>query len=155
MHFPKIIISDASCLVNLERIQAIPILEKVCGSVIITEEVALEFGKPIPDWIDIHKASVYTTQELQEAGLDLGESSSISLALELRDDCLLILDDLAARVVAAQQNLKFTGLLGILLRAKERGIIKEIKLYVEQLKKAGFRLSDKVIQDVLREAGEK
>jgi predicted nucleic acid-binding protein len=154
MSFHELIISDTSCLVNLERIGALCLLEQVFKKIIITKEVALEFGKPIPDWIEIYNVSVHRTRELQRCGLDLGESSSIALALELHDDYLLLLDDFDARTVAAQKNLKFIGLLGVLLRAKKQGAIEKIKPYIEHLQKAGFRMSQKLIQNTLHEAGE-
>jgi predicted nucleic acid-binding protein len=154
MLFHKLIISDTSCFVNLERIDAVHLLEQVFKKVIITKEVAIEFGKPVPDWVEIRSASVHVTRELQNCGLDLGEASSIALVLELHEDYLLLLDDLDARIVADQKNLKFTGLLGVLLQAKQQGTIEKIKPYIERLQNIGFRMSQKLIQEVLRDAGE-
>ncbi|MDR3197112.1 MAG: DUF3368 domain-containing protein [Planctomycetaceae bacterium] len=154
MSFHELIISDTSCLVNLERIEALCLLEQVFEKIIITKEVAMEFGKPIPEWIEIRNVSVRATQELQKHGLDLGESSAIALALELHEDYLLLLDDLKARTVAARKNLKFIGLLGVLLRAKKQGTIEKIKPYIERLQEAGFRMSQNLIQEVLCQAGE-
>jgi predicted nucleic acid-binding protein len=57
------------------------------------------------------------------------------LALELCGDYLLLLDDLDARTVAAQKNLKFIGLLGVLLRAKKQGMIENIKPYIKRYRK--------------------
>jgi predicted nucleic acid-binding protein len=150
----ELIISDTSCFVNLERIDAVCLLEQVFKKVIITKEVAMEFGKPVPDWVEVRSASVHVTRELQNCGLDLGEASSIALVLELHGDYLLLLDDLDARIVAAQKEIKFTGLLGVLLRAKKQGTIEKIEPYIKRLKNIGFRMSQKLIQEILYDAGE-
>jgi predicted nucleic acid-binding protein len=154
MSFRELIISDTSCLVNLERIDAVCLLQQVFKKIIITREVAMEFGKPVPDWIEIRNASIQRTRELQELGLDLGEASSIALVLELQGDYLLLLDDLDARTFATQRNLNFIGLLGVLLRAKKQGIIEKVKPYTEYLQTVGFRMSQDLIQKTLRDAGE-
>ncbi|MCL2348661.1 MAG: hypothetical protein FWC50_10430 [Planctomycetaceae bacterium] len=48
-----VVISDASCLIALERIHALPILFQLFGKVIVTEEVAAEYGLKLPDWIEV------------------------------------------------------------------------------------------------------
>ena len=45
---PKIIISDASCLILLDKIGELEILNKLFGIIITTSEVAKEFGQPLP-----------------------------------------------------------------------------------------------------------
>jgi predicted nucleic acid-binding protein len=49
MLFHELIISDTSCLINLDRIDAICLLEQLFKKIIITNEAAMEFGKPVPD----------------------------------------------------------------------------------------------------------
>ena len=46
------------------------------------------------------------------------------------------------------------GTAGILLLAKKKGIIEEIKPILEEMRTSGFYLSDSIIKIVLREAGE-
>jgi predicted nucleic acid-binding protein len=46
------------------------------------------------------------------ASVDLGEASTIALAMQIPTDNVMILDDLKARKLAKQLDLKFTGLLG-------------------------------------------
>ncbi|MDR1964629.1 MAG: DUF3368 domain-containing protein [Planctomycetaceae bacterium] len=154
MLYPEIIISDTSCLINLERIDAFSLLEKIFGKIVVTKEVAAEFGQPLPESFEIRSVPVQMTQELQTTGLDLGESRSIALALILQEECYLLLDDQAARQEAVKRNLNITGLLGVLLLAKKRGIIRKIKPYIERLQKVNFRMSQKLIQEVLRDAKE-
>ena len=66
----------------------------------------------------------------------------------------MILDDLKARKLATQLLLKYTGLFGILLKAKQQGIITSVTDIFIKLKKENFRFSEKLEKEVLRLAGE-
>ena len=57
-----------------------------------------------------------------------GESEAISLSLELNAD-LLIIDDLAARKVAQELEIKITGVVGIRLTAKKLALYQRLKAY--------------------------
>ena len=46
------------------------------------------------------------------------------------------------------------GILGILLLAKKKGLVSSVKPFIEELCDQGFRLSERVIARVLKEAGE-
>ena len=67
---------------------------------------------------------------------------------------LLILDDLQARQYAKKLGLNITGSLGILIKAKEKGMIKEVKYYLSIIKTTDFRLSEKLENEILKQAGE-
>ncbi len=151
---PKVlVIADTSCLVILDKIHELQILHKVYTHVITTPEVQLEFGKPLPDWIKIESVNDKKYQRFLETQLDLGESSAIALASE-KTDCILILDDLKARKVARRLGFKYTGTLGVINKAKEEGIIKRIRPYIDKLKRTDFRISEKVIEDLLKRNNE-
>jgi predicted nucleic acid-binding protein len=53
----------------------------------------------LPDWIVVENVKDLSTQKVLELQIDKGESSAISLALELPDSTL-ILDDYKARKIA-------------------------------------------------------
>lgn len=68
---------------------------------------------------------------------------------------LILLDDLAAREIAAANRLHFTGTLGCLMMAKQQGLLTQIRPLLAELKeKARFWLSAELAERVLREAGE-
>ena len=92
----KTIISDTSCLILLDKIGELDILNKLFGTIITTSEVAEEFGQTLPAWIELRQPTDKNYQSIIEATVDKGEASAIALAIEL-DDCLLIIDDLKAR----------------------------------------------------------
>ena len=49
----KAIIADTSCLISLDKIGELEILNKLFGTIITTTEVAVEFGQPLPTWVEI------------------------------------------------------------------------------------------------------
>ncbi len=51
-------------------------------------------------------------------------------------------------------NLQFTGTLGVLLKAKDAGIIAALKPSLERVQQTNFRFSEEVFTKILIEAGE-
>lgn len=81
----KTIISDTSCLILLDKIGELEILNKLFGTIITTAEVSNEFGQPLPSWIEIQNPTDKIYQTIIEATLDKAEASAIALAIELDD----------------------------------------------------------------------
>ena len=150
---PKII-SNTSCLILLDNINALDILQKLYQNIYLTEEVAQEYGKPLETWMNVVTVKDKNYLRILNTSVDLGEASTIALALQMQEDNVMILDDLKARKLAKQLQLKFTGLLGILLKAKQQHIISSVTDIFTQLKKANFRVSEKLEKALLRLAGE-
>lgn len=149
----KIIISDASCLILLDKIGHIEILQRLFGEIVTTNEVSREFDQPLPKWIKLQEPTDKNYQTIIEASLDKGEASAIALAVE-QDDCLLIIDDMKGRQFAMQLRLNITGTLGVIVTAKKAGLLKSVKPILEQIKQTNFRMSEKVEQEILQKAGE-
>ena len=85
--------------------------------------------------------------------IDKGESSAIALALETPDS-IIILDDYKARKIAQQLGIIHTGTIGVIIKAKLKGIIPSIKPLLEKIKKTNFRLSAEIELLALKEAKE-
>ena len=60
------------------------------------------------------------------------------------------MDDLKARKIAKRFDLVITGTLGIIHKAKEIGMINEIRPYLEKLKKYNFRIAGNIEEELLR-----
>ncbi|NJO88478.1 MAG: DUF3368 domain-containing protein [Chloroflexia bacterium] len=150
---PNIIISDTSCLIILDKIGELDLLRKVYGVIITTPQIAEEFEEKLPDWVKIIPVDDKKYLEILSIQIDLGEASAIALAMEL-DNPLLILDDLKARILAKKLNLKITGTLGIINKAKQVGAIDKIKPIIDKLLLTNFRVSQNIIDELLKNNNE-
>jgi predicted nucleic acid-binding protein len=84
----------------------------------------------------------------RELKLDRGESEAIVLAKNINAD-LIIIDERKARRIAKDVGLKVTGTLGILVEAKQQGLIKELKSLLDELMDNNIRISRKLYMEIL------
>lgn len=77
----------------------------------------------------------------------------MALGLEIPDS-LLIFDDKLARRIADLYKLKYTGTLGILVKAKQLGYLPSVAPIIAMLQSQGMWLNDKIVNDILRLCGE-
>ena len=117
-----IIIADASCLIALTNINALWILESVYKKVFITETILIEYELAIPDFIKIKEVKDLNLQRVLSGYLDPGEASAIALGIE-NPDSILILDDLKGRKEAQKLKIRYTGTLGVIIKAKKENHI--------------------------------
>jgi predicted nucleic acid-binding protein len=86
-------------------------------------------------------------------GLGRGEIEAMALYKQLSADALLI-DDHRARVVAKHNQIECIGALGLLLVAKQRGILSVLAPYVSKLRQSSIFYRDVLLDKVLTLAGE-
>jgi len=158
-----IVISDTSAITNLAAIQQLNLLPKLYQKIIIPDAVyheLIDIDPPVPgaleaksaDWLEIKQTTNREVVErLQKSGrLDLGESEAIALALELDADLLLI-DERRGRSEANRLGLRITGLLGILVDAKNKELITEVKPLMDALiATSEFRVSASLYAQILK-----
>lgn len=149
----KTIVSDTSCFIILTNINELDILHKVYQKILTTQEIAIEYGEALPDWVEIVTVKDKYRQQLLEMQIDKGESSAIALALETPDSTV-ILDDYKARKIAQQLGIIYTGTIGVIIKAKLKEIIPSIKPLLEKIKQTDFRLSSEIESLALKEAKE-
>jgi predicted nucleic acid-binding protein len=75
------------------------------------------------------------------------------LAKELVAD-LLVINDAAARRVAETEGQLVVGLLGLLIHAKTRGLVAEVKPLLDEMLASGFFLDESRCHSLLRRARE-
>ncbi len=150
---PRVIITDTSVLIVLSKIGQLHILQQVYGELLTTSEVAQEFGEPLPRWIQIQEPIDQQGIQILSTQIDIGEATAIALALQFQS-VLLLIDDRKARRVANRLGLKVTGVLGVLTKAKSIGAIALVKPIIEEIQKTNFRLSNRIVIEVLRINGE-
>jgi len=156
-----IIVSDTSSINNLAAINQLHLLQQLYQTVLIPEAVYQELTDPsFPvagatevqtfDWIQTLAVTNRSVVEMLNNELDIGEAEAIALALEFEADQVLI-DERRGRLVAAKLNLRYTGILGILVEAKSRGLIVEVKPLLDALiSQAGFWVAAPLYNRVLR-----
>ncbi|NJL49934.1 MAG: DUF3368 domain-containing protein [Leptolyngbyaceae cyanobacterium SM2_5_2] len=105
-------------------------------------------------WLEVKAAQDLQLVWALEQTLDPGESAAIALATELKADRLLI-DERLGRRVAMQRGLKVRGILGIIVNAKNQGLLPAAKPLLDRLiNEAGFRVSQVLYERTLQESGE-
>ena len=149
----KIVITDASCFITLDKIDGLHLLRSLYKQVLTTPEIAAEYGKRLPEWVDVkavlNRDRLYNYAET----VDIGEASAMALASEVHAN-LLIIDDAAARRFAKRLEINVTGTVGVILSAKVNGIIPSVKPYFGKIQQTNFRISDWLTAQILKEAGE-
>jgi len=73
----------------------------------------------------------------------LGEASAFALALEFENSTLII-DDLKGRKVAERLGLRYSGSFGLILKAKQIGVIESIRPILDKIKETDFRFNDQL-----------
>lgn len=159
-----VVVSDTSVLSGLIKLEQIDLLQLLFTEIIIPPTVKKElqeltlFGYDLSDFFDnfwikiVHPTDTAAIEKL-EATLDKGEAEAIILAIQLKADFLLV-DERKGRTVAENLGLKVTGLIGILLKAKQNKLIEAIKPVLDELIEKKFRIHPQLYQKVLETAGE-
>lgn len=156
-----IVVSDTSSISNLLQIGLVEVLFELFGEITITPSVKRELYV-VPDhesqmkklgWIKVKSPQNQKMVAQLLAKLDLGESESITLAIE-ENAQYLIIDEQKGRYIANSYGVKVIGILGVLIKAKQEGLIKSVKPSIDKLTQVGFWLDKKLIEKVLKQLGE-
>lgn len=159
-----IIVSDTTPLSELSKVGKLDLLHAVFGKVIIPQQVYEELttgnhpavlAVKSASWLEIRSISnIQLIEQLQlETALDLGECSAIILAEELKAGQLLI-DEKAGRKVAISRGLPIIGLVGVIILAKDQGLIDNVRHMLDNLMSKGTRISPKIYNYALITARE-
>jgi len=158
-----LVIVNTSPLLYLHQVDSLELLLQLYGTITVPPAVPqeLEIGKlqgvDVPEvnsieWIQIRSV---VSAAIIPAVIDLGQGEAEVLALGLENlDSLLIFDDSLARRIADLYRLKYTGTLGVLVKAKQSGYLSAVAPVINMLRSKGMWLTDKIINDVLRLSGE-
>lgn len=155
-----IVVSDTSPINNLAAINQLALLQQLYGTVIIPDAVYRELtDRDFPvagatevqsfDWIQTRSVTNRTMVEALENELDVGEAEAIALALEI--EAQVLIDERRGRIVAERLNLRYTGILGILVEAKHQELIAAVKPLLDALiSQAGFWVATDLYDRVLQ-----
>ena len=156
---------NASPLIVLAKAGLLHEVMSLGDKVIIPDAVALEIGAvddmsdPSRLWVNSPATAhlIMNTPDISPfvAAWDLGAGESAVITIAHRDkNCMAVLDDLAARRCAAALGLRAIGTLGLILMAKQKGILGSVRRALDSVIVAGLYISPKHIDQILSEAGE-
>ena len=158
-----IVVSDTSPLMNLAVVGRLDLLQRLFHEVLIPQTVYDELvvdGKAgeteirSAPWITVAAVSNDTLVTQLQQTLEKRESEAIALADQTKASLLLI-DESKGRAEALRLGLEVTGILGVLLRAKERQLIPSVKSVLdEMMTRAGFWVDEELYRTILVRANE-
>lgn len=160
-----IVVSDTSVILNLCLIGLEELLPELFGTIVAPSDVVFEFDRlaqtdrrfhdlVFPSFVERSKPGPILPSLTAIKRLQAGEIAALSLAVHRKADAVLM-DELAGRTAAVALGLKPIGLLGILLEAKERGLISALTPFLDRLEdEAEFWISASLRNAILNSAGE-
>ena len=150
-----VVVADTSPLTALLHLGQIQLLPQLYGVVYLPVAVAAELNTLIAFGYDISfvkNTDVFVIKQVADQSrvqqisqeLDRGEAEAIVLAIEIGADLLLI-DEKLGKNVALAAGINCMGVVGLLIEAKRKGLITEIKPLLDDLvHNLNFRLSEKI-----------
>jgi len=160
-----IVVADTSVLLNLAFLGRDDLLVSLFGAVWIPEAVEREFirlsassgrfgGLKMPFCCQTKRISTVPSSLATDPRLDIGEAEAIALAIETKASAIL-LDESNGREAARALGFTIFGTLGLLITAKQRGLLPEISSSLRRLIVDGqFRISASLLREALTIAGE-
>ena len=158
---PKVVLNTTP-IISLLKLNRLELLQQLYSEIYIPVAVyhEIEAGKAKGYYKDISKINWINIVEIQDKqavkyflDLDSGEAEAIVLATELNAD-LIILDEKIGRFHAKHAELKVTGTIGILIKAKANGFIDELKPLLDELTQKDVWISEKLKSEILTKIGE-
>lgn len=159
-----VVVSDTSPIRALNHLSLLPVLERLFGSVLITPAVESEllisssrfepFDVSKYDFIEVRAPRDNSKVDGFRAELDLGEAEALALALEVGAG-IVLMDEKAGRKLVVRHNIVALGTVGVLLRAKKRGLVEAVMPLLDRLTdEINFHLSHDLKIQASRLAGE-
>lgn len=158
---PKIV-SNTTPIISLLKLNRLDIFQKLYNEIYIPSAVykEIEAGKIKDFYEDLSKIEWINIIEIQDKqavkyflDLDAGEAEAIVLATEINSD-LIILDEKLGRFYAKHADLKVTGTIGVLIKAKTSGLIEKLKPLLDELTNKDVWISEKLKREILKKVGE-
>ena len=156
-----LIIADTSALVAIATCNGLQWLDALFSELQVPNAVYVEAiteGKPQAEKLKLYLVDKVSKTDLSDLviaapGMGKGELEAMALYRQRQADRLLI-DDLRARKVALFNKIHVIGSVGILLMAKNQGLIPAIKPCLEMIQASEVHLGDSLIAEALQMAGE-
>ncbi len=159
----KCIIADAGPVIALCKIQELRLLDQLFETCFITDDVYQEVisGNDIAvnclqSAVKNHHIKIESITNISldlKILLDLGEASSITLALK-QIQCALLIDQAKGRHIAKQLKLSVIGLAGLLILAKKHHLIDAVIPVLIDVRNNGYWLANNFLHEVAKWSNE-
>jgi predicted nucleic acid-binding protein len=158
------VVSDTSPIRALAHLGHLDLLALFYGVVLVPPAVAHELLQPLTGLpaIDVSLIPFFRVQAPSNTSLvqqllrtlQAGEVEALALTVEIGAPALLI-DEVKGRAEATRRGVVLNGTLGVLLRAKQRGLLAAVAPLMDRLvNEINFFISPILRATVLRRAGE-
>lgn len=159
-----LIVADTGPLVVLAKINQLQILSQRYQTIQIPLTVLKEatvlahrqdtmlINEFVSEHVEVVEDIAQADEDYLDFGLDAGETQAILLAK--RAQCPVLMDEKRGRLVAKRESVNVLGTVGLLLTAKQEGLIEAITPLLDQMLEHQYRLSPELIERVKVMAGE-
>jgi predicted nucleic acid-binding protein len=158
-------VSNSSPLILYARVGCLDILRQLFEVILIPPAVHREVvivGQGLPGaaavgaagWIHVRTITNHMLADALATESDRGEAEAVALAMELGKQITIILDDRQGRRLARERGLNLIGSAGVLVLAKQQGLISAIRPLLDELRTAGLRIGDGAYEEALAMAHE-
>jgi len=152
------VISNTTPIISLLKLSKLEVLKDLYSTIIIPkavyEEVQVGINKPY--YKDLNQYHWIQIREVADRNalkffydLDAGEAEAIVLAKEVNAR-LIIIDEKLGRYYASLSGLKITGTIGVLIKAKNAGLVKQVKPLLIELTQKEVWISENLINEVCK-----
>lgn len=156
------VVSNSSPLILFAKIGRLDLLRALYGEVLIPAAVRREVVGPEPSRAGAKEvaAAAWIRQEAIRrvpaalAARDLGAGETEAIVLAKERGLTLVVDDPGGRAAARDEGVQITGTAGVLLAAKRRELLTEIRPTLDTLVSSGLRLDRALYTQLLELAGE-
>ena len=154
-----LVVADSSPLIYLSRVGLLHVMPALFGEVVVPRTVWNETveRRPSAPGIEMLRQAAWLRivddRSAINLGLDPGETAAI-LEAESAGADLLLIDERVGRRVAQERGLAVRGTLGVLVQARQSGVVAALKPVLDTLVAEGFRIAPTLIREALAHVGE-
>lgn len=152
------VVTNTTPIISLLKLSKLEILKDLYSEIIVPNAVyeEVQAGRNKTYYKDLNQFHWIQIREVVDRNslkffydLDTGEAEAIVLAKEIKAQ-LLIIDEKLGRYYASQAGLKITGTLGVLIKAKNAGFVKQVKPLLIELTQKEVWISENLINEVCK-----
>jgi uncharacterized protein len=157
------VVCNTGPILGLFRVGQVGLLPRLFPKVMVPREVVTELlAAPYADALELeHELAAFETVDLKGgpepllvAELDAGEAAVIAAARVFQVSGIIMDERKGRRIASLIYGLQVKGTCGLLVAAKQRGLISAVRPLIEGMKAKGYYLGPRLVAECLRQSGE-